>query len=138
MSEPKTVRVRDVMNDRYIRASDLETVQDTFLRLRAANARCIIVNRHDEHDEYGIVVLSDITRKVIARDRSAERINVYEIMSKPVVSVGPNMNIRHTVRLFERFGIAVAPVIEDGEVLGIVSNTDIVLQGLYLETLNRS
>ena len=133
MNGRRKVRVRDVMSgDAYIRADGLETVKDAFLRLKRENARCIIVNRRDEHDEYGIVVLADIAKKVIAPDRSPERLNVYEIMSKPVVSVPPDMNIRYAARLFARFGITIAPVIEAGEVLGIVTSTSIVLEGLSL------
>ena len=130
MSGRTVTRVRDVMNERYIRADGLDTVQDVFLRLEREDARCIIVERRDENDEYGIVLLTDIARKVIAPDRSPARISVYEIMSKPVVSVPPGMNIRYAARLFERFGISVAPVIEAGEVLGIVTSTDIVLRGM--------
>ena len=130
MNGKSVVRVRDVMNDRYIRADGMETVREAFLRLARADARCMVVERRDENDEYGIVLLSDIARKIVAADRSPERTNVYEIMSKPVLSVPPNMNIRYAARLFERFGISVAPVVEDDEVLGIVTNTDIVLRGL--------
>ena len=56
--------------------------------------------------------------------------NVYEIMSKPVISVSPDMDIRYAARLFSQFGISVAPVIEQGEVIGIVTYADIVLHGL--------
>ena len=103
-----------------------------FLRLEHEDACCIIVNRRDEHDEYGIVVLADIAKKVIAPNRSPERINVYEIMSKPVVSVPPDMNIRYAARLFTQFGITIAPVIDGGEVKGIVTGTSIVLEGSSL------
>jgi CBS domain-containing protein len=57
-------------------------------------------------------------------------VNIYEIMSKPVVSVDPNMDIRYCARMFEQFGLSRAPVIENGKVIGIVSFTDIVLKGL--------
>ncbi len=130
MNERKTVRVRDVMNDRYILVDGLETVGAAFAKLKQKEARCIIVKKRTETDEYGIVLLSDIATKVIAPDRSPDRVNIYEIMSKPVISVRANMDIRYTVRLFSQFGIAVAPVIEQGEIIGIVTYTDIVLQGL--------
>ena len=78
------------------------------------------------------MVLADIAKKVIAPDRSPERINIYEVMSKPVVSVPPDMNIRYAARLFAQFGITIAPVIEAGEVQGIVTSTSIVLVGLSL------
>jgi predicted transcriptional regulator len=51
-------------------------------------------------------------------------------MSKPVVSVDPQMDIRYCARLFENFGLGRAPVIEDGKVIGIVGYTDIVLRGV--------
>lgn len=130
MSEQKIIRVRDVMNDRYLLVDGLETVAAAFAELKRREARCIVIKKRTEGDEYGIVLLSDIAKKVIAADRSPERVNVYEIMSKPVLSVRPDMNIRYTARLFSQFGIAVAPVIEHDEIIGVVTYTDIVLQGL--------
>ena len=130
MSGQKTIRVRDVMNDRYILVDGLETVAAAFSELKRREARCIVIKKRTEGDEYGMVLLSDIAKKVIAADRSAERVNVYEIMSKPVLSVRPDMDIRYTARLFSQFGIAVAPVIHHDEIIGVVTYTDIVLQGL--------
>jgi len=130
VNEKKRVQVRDVMNDRYILVDGLQTVGGAISELQRTQARCIVVKKRDERDEYGIVLLSDIATKVIAADRSPERVNIYEIMSKPVISVNPDMDIRYTARLFNQFGIAVAPVIEHSKLLGIVTYTDIVLQGL--------
>jgi len=89
----------------------------------------IIDKRHDD-DEYGIVLLSDIARDVLSADRAPERVNVYEVMSKPAVGVDPEMDIRYCARLFQRLGFSYAPVIDNGKVLGIVGYTDLVLQGL--------
>ena len=130
MNRKRITRVRDVMSDRWIRADGLETVRDALRRMQREDARCIIVERRNDDDEYGIVVLSDIARKVIAPDRSPERVDVYEIMTKPVISVPPDMNIRYAARLFDRFGLGLAPVIDAGEVRGIVTSADIVLHGL--------
>ena len=130
MNERRMLQVRDVMNSRYIMVDGLETVGDAFAKLKHEDARCIIVRKRDEGDEFGLVLLSDIAKKVIAADRSPDRVNVYEIMSKPVISVHPDMDIRYTARLFSQFGLAVAPVIDNGEVVGTVTYTDIVLHGL--------
>ena len=56
--------------------------------------------------------------------------NVYEIMSKPVIPVDPELDVRHCARLFSRFGLSNAPVIADGKVLGIVSYNELVFDGL--------
>jgi CBS domain-containing protein len=51
-------------------------------------------------------------------------------MSKPVMSVDPEMDIRYCARMFERFGLSRAPVVVGGKVIGIVSFTDMVLKGV--------
>jgi predicted transcriptional regulator len=75
-------------------------------------------------------MLADVAREVIAKDRAPERVNIYEIMSKPVVSVTSSMDIRYCARLFANFGLSRAPVIDHGEVVGVVSYNDMVLKGL--------
>jgi CBS domain-containing protein len=67
---------------------------------------------------------------VLAMDRAPERVNIYEIMTKPALTVSPNMDIRYCARIFSRFDLSRAPVVEHGEVVGIVSYTDMVLKGL--------
>lgn len=130
MNDNIVVTVREVMSRRYVRVRGTDTLAEAFLRMREADAQCMIVERRDENDEYGLVLHTDIARKVIGPDRSPERVRIYEIMSKPVLSVQPGMNIRYASRLFERFRIRVAPVVEAGEVIGIVTDLEIVMHGL--------
>jgi len=54
-------------------------------------------------------------------------------MAKPVISVDPKMDIRYCARLFEKFGLSRAPVIENGKMIGIISFTDMVLRGMVTE-----
>ena len=130
MSEKKIVRVRDVMKPEFDLVEGMDTVADVLKNSQHPETKCFIVNiRHDD-DEYGIVLLSDIAKQVLAKNKSPERINVYEIMSKPVIHVDPDMDIRYCVRLFENFGLARAPVVEDKKVIGIIGYTDIVLDGV--------
>ena len=93
----------------------------------------MIVKRRYGNDEYGMVLFSDIAKQVIGKDRAPERVNVFEIMAKPVISVRPQMSIRHCARLFEEFGISHAPVVENDQVIGIVSYYLLVLGGLDLD-----
>lgn len=127
MNAENIVRVVDVMHQRFIIEDGLATVAEAVASMREAEAECVIVHKRHEDDEYGIVLLSDIARKVIAADRSPQRVNLYEIMSKPVISVRPSMDIRYTARMFENFGLTMAPVLKQSEVLGVVSYREIVL-----------
>jgi len=131
MSEPrKVIRVRDVMKVGVDMVDGLTTVAEALRMMKYVDTNALIVNKRNADDEYGIVLLSDIARQVLAKDRAPERVNVYEIMAKPVISVEPNLDIRYCARLFDKFGLARAPVIENGSVIGVVSYTDMVLKGL--------
>jgi signal-transduction protein with cAMP-binding, CBS, and nucleotidyltransferase domain len=130
MNARKKVTVRDVMKSKFDIVDGMISVKDALQTMKHVENKSLIVEKRDEHDEYGMVLISDIARKVLAQDRAPERVNVYEIMSKPVVTVDPEMDIRYAARMFDRFSLSRAPVIEDGKVVGIVSFTDMVLKGL--------
>jgi len=132
MSEP-IVRVRQVMKTDFDTVDGMATVYDALKSMRHIETKCLIVNKRHDDDEYGVLLLSDVARKVIGQNRSPERVNVYEVMAKPVITVDPEMNIRYCARLFDRFELSRAPVAEHGKVVGIVSFTDMVLRGLLPE-----
>ncbi|MBY4679089.1 CBS domain-containing protein [Marinobacterium arenosum] len=130
MSESRLVRVRDVMTQDFAMVDGLVTIKEALETYKRRDASVLIVNKRHGDDEFGILLLSDIAKQVLARDRAADRVNVYEVMAKPVIGVDPNMDVRYCARLFENFGLGQAPVIENGQVLGVVSYQEIVLQGL--------
>jgi len=130
MSERKIVRVRDVMKHQFDMVDGMTTVRDALKMMKHVETKTLIVDKRHDDDEYGIVLIADIARLVLAKDRAPERVNVYEIMSKPVISVDPAMDIRYCARLFDSFGLGRAPVVESGRVIGIVSHTDMVLRGM--------
>ena len=132
MSERKIVRVRDVMKTSFDVVDSMATVSEALTSMRHLETKCLIVDKRHPDDEYGMLLVSDIARHVLGRDRSPDRVNVYEVMAKPVVSVDPDMDIRYCARLFERFHLTRAPVVESGKVVGIVSFTDMVLHGMRL------
>jgi len=135
MTTGKPVRVGKVMQRNFDLVEGIATVADALKNMRYPDTGVMIVNKRHVDDEYGIVMLSDIAKKVLAKDRSPARINVYEIMSKPVISVSAQMDIRYCARLFDRFGLSLAAVIEDGGVTGIVSYNDMVIEGMLGEWL---
>ncbi|RLA48955.1 MAG: histidine kinase [Gammaproteobacteria bacterium] len=128
--QKKIIKARDVMHEKHLELDGMATVKEALDAMKAENASVIIVKKRHEHDAFGILLLSDIAKKVLARDRASDRVNVYEIMSKPVISLDPDMDVRHCARLFDRFGLSNVPVIEDGKVLGIVSYNELVFEGL--------
>ena len=130
MNQKNIIRVEDVMKPDFDLVDGMDTVAEVLKKSQHPESKCFIVDSRHENDEYGIVLLSDIAKRVLARNKSPERVNIYEIMSKPVVSVDPKMDIRYCARLFENLGLGRAPVVDGGKVVGIVGYTDIVLHGI--------
>ena len=124
----KLIQVKNAMQAGGFQFADgMLTVAEGIALAKQHNVSVLIINKRDENDEYGMVMLADIAKQVIAKNRSPERVNLYEIMAKPIISVPPKMDVRYCARLFESFGIHTAPVIENDEVLGMVDYTAMVL-----------
>ena len=125
------IRVRDVMKTDFGTIDGIETVADALKKMKILKTAVLIVNKRNKDDEYGMLTSGDIARHVLAKDRAPDRVNVYEIMSKPVISVHPDMDIRYCSRLFANYNLVRAPVLENNKVVGMVSPNSLVLDGLY-------
>lgn len=125
--------VRDCMRKEVTEVDGTMDVLSALKVMKKVGATSLIVSRRDDQDEYGLLLFSDIAKKVLAKDRAPERVNVYEVMAKPVLMVRPDMQVRYCARLFEDFGISHAPVLEDDKIVGMVSFYLLVLHGLKPE-----
>ncbi len=127
------MRVLEVMKNDVDIVDGMVTVGDALKTMKYPETRTIIVDKRDDDDEFGVVMFRDIAKRVLARDRSPDRVNMYEIMSKPVIGVEPQMGVRYCIKLFDRFGLSRAPVIENGKIIGLISYSDIVLKGVMMQ-----
>ncbi|MEE9398238.1 MAG: CBS domain-containing protein [Methylococcales bacterium] len=125
------IRVRDIMKTDFATIDGIATISDALKKMKKKKTSVLVVNKRHEDDEYGLVTAGDIARHVLAKDKAPDRVNVYEIMAKPVISVDPEMDIRHCSRLFARYDLVRVPVLRDREVIGTVSPNALVLEGLY-------
>jgi predicted transcriptional regulator len=130
MNNPDWVPVRKVMRTNVTFIDGRTDVLEALRMMKRAKATSLIVEKRYDSDEIGMLLFSDIAKQVIAKDRAPERVNVFEIMAKPVISVRPDMDIRYCARLFDKVGISHAPVVENDKVIGIVSYYLLVLEGL--------
>lgn len=130
MTTPKWVPVRQVMRKDVTEVDGQMDVLSALKIMKKVGATSLIVKRRNDQDEYGMLLFSDVAKRVIAQDRAPERVNVYEIMAKPVLTVRPDMDIRYCARLFENFGISHAPVVENDKIIGMISYYLLALEGL--------
>ena len=128
MSDNVSTKVRDVMVPDVKVVDGLATVEEAIDAMRRHHISSLVIDRRHDGDEYGLVVVSDIAAKVIGQDRSPSRTNVYEIMSKPVLTLDCDMDIKYAIRLLDRFGVSRALVTKAGKLAGIVTMRDMVLR----------
>jgi len=122
------IQVKNAMNlNNFQFVEGKLTVAEGIRVAKEHNVSILIINKRNDNDEYGMVMLADIAKRVLAKNRSPERVNLYEIMAKPLISVPPTMDVRYCSRLFENFGIHTAPVVENHTIIGMVDYTSMVL-----------
>ena len=128
MSELSPVPVRAAMTEVPLRLIDgLATVADALELMRAHAIGCLVVDRRHPGDEYGLLLIGDVAREVIARNRAPSRVSVYEVMTKPAVALDGEMAIPYALRLMTRLGLSHGLVMHGRELLGIVTLRDLVL-----------
>ena len=128
MSAPDYTPVKDVMTPTPHIIDRLATVSEAMDLMRREQVSSLVIDHRHEGDEYGLVVVHDIAEKVIGADLSPDRTNVYEIMSKPVLSFDAQMDIKFAIRMLTRFGLSRALVTEGGALVGIVTLRDMVFR----------
>ena len=128
MSTRRILRVSDIMRTEVHTIDGLATVSEAMAVMRRDHVSSLVVPRRDSDDEFGLILVSDIARKVIAENRAPERVNVYEVMSKPVLTLPSEMQARYAVRLLVRFGVSRAVVVDhDRNPVGIATLRELVL-----------
>jgi signal-transduction protein with cAMP-binding, CBS, and nucleotidyltransferase domain len=104
----------------------LASAREAIDKMKQHSVDTLIIKKRNEQDANGILVVADIVRGVILPDLSLDEVSVYEIMSKPVISVPATLNARYVPRLLAKAKINVAPVEENGNYIGIVHLRDIL------------
>lgn len=126
--DPRTIRVSGIMGTQVHGIDGLATVAEAVAAMKRLQISSLVVNRRHEDDELGLITVSDLAREVIALDRAPERVNVYEVMVKPALTVRSGMLARYAVRLLVQFRVSRALVVDDaGAPLGLVTLRDLVL-----------
>ncbi|MDC0407345.1 CBS domain-containing protein [Candidatus Thioglobus sp.] len=122
--------VKDIMWTQVDIVDGKATVKQALTDMKYKKTKMLLVEKSHDYDEYGVVLIADIASKVIAKDRALDRVNIYEIMNKPVMSVHPHMDIRYCAELLTHFNLSRCPVLDNGKIVGVISLTGIVLNGL--------
>ncbi len=121
------ITVRDIMTpfEKIVTISPFATVRELINMMEDHNVRSVIVDRTSENDAYGIVTYTNILRAIYGNDGDMDLLNVYDIHTKPLVQVVPDLDIRYAAQLMINHNIKHLSVTWEGKLTGVISMTDI-------------
>jgi signal-transduction protein with cAMP-binding, CBS, and nucleotidyltransferase domain len=117
---------KDIANHKIVYIDGLASAKEAIEKMKAHGVEVLIIEKRNERDAHGMLVISDIVKGVIIPDKKFEEVSVYEIMTKPVISIPASMNVRYIPRLLKNAQISTAPVEENGNFVGIISLKELV------------
>lgn len=128
MKDEPHIKVRKVMSERIQKIDSMATAREAMAAMAEAGVSSLVIERRNEADEFGLLTITDIAREIVAANRSPDRVNVYEIMTKPVLTLDAEMDIKYAIRLLNRIGISRGLVLDhDRRLVGIATLRDMVL-----------
>ena len=125
-SETHPSLVRDVMVRDVSTISPLASLRDALERMKTDRVRSLVVERHHPHDAYGILTHTSIVRAIVAEEGDIDLANVYDVMSKPAISVPEAMEVKYVARLMVTQSIRRVIVLKNDKLSGIITMSDIV------------
>lgn len=127
MTDEKISRVEDFMSKNFQLIDRDATVHEAIALLKHHDLNALIVDRRDEDDEIGLVTVTDVAREVMGKHRPPNRTYVFEIMTKPIVSVPARMKVVYATRLLANLDLSQAVVTDETRhPIGIVNRRDLV------------
>lgn len=111
---------KDIASDKIFYIDGLDSVRSAVQMMKSNDVRALIIKKRNEADANGIVTVKDIIKGVIIPQRSLDEVSVYEIMTKPVLSIPAHLNVKYVPRLMYNTHIRFAPVEENGKYIGMI------------------
>jgi len=119
-----SIRTRDVMVRKVITTKRDSTIEEAVKLMNEHEIGCLIVT--EDNRPIGILTERDLLKRILAKSEDLKRIKVEEVMSTPLISVEPNVQLGDASRLMFQKNIKKMPIIKKGELLGLVTLTDIL------------
>ena len=118
--------VKEIMKTEVVTVSPLATLREAMAIMSKHKVKSLVVERRDDSDAYGLLTYTAILRTIVAEEGDIDLINVYDVCSKPVITVPPGMDVRYVARLMAKHRLGRIVVLESGNMVGIITMNDIV------------
>ena len=118
--------VHEVMTRGVITIERDASAAEALKKMMDRRVTSLLVERGGTLDDYGIVTRKDLLDNVVAAGGNPHEVKVKDIMSEPLLNINSNIRVENVARLMAKTGIRRFPVLDNGQVVGLVSNSDII------------
>lgn len=129
--------VSDVMKSKNLAiVSPMAPVRDALMLMRETKVKSLIVNKLRPSDAYGLLTYKNILYSIISNDGDIDLLRVYDICSKPAIQVSKQLDLKYASQLMVKNNVKRLLVIDNNELEGILTMTDILT--LFLENIEEN
>jgi CBS domain-containing protein len=129
-------KLKDIMVEEVITVEANTTIRKAVKCMNSHEIGCLIVLQDGK--PIGIITERDMLKRVLVTTRDPRAVEVGEVMSKPLLFVEPEKEVRDALILMFKHRIKKLPIIENGRLVGLVTLTDITnFMRRYLRKLPR-
>ncbi len=112
--------------DKLVIISPMATVREALNLMKTHKVRSVIVDKTKPDSAYGLVTFKNILQSIVAEDGDIDLLNVYDIASTPAISVSSKLNVKYAARMMVKSSIKRILVLDNNELHGILTMTDII------------
>jgi len=127
--------VKEIMTpkEKLVCVSPMATVRESLKLMREHTVRSVIVEKTSPSGAYGLVTFKNILQSIVAQDGDIDLLNVYDIANTPAISVSAELDVKHAARMMVTGSIKRLLVIDNNELQGILTMTDII--GILMDSM---
>jgi CBS domain-containing protein len=129
------LKLEDVMVENVITVEERATVKKTAELMNKHDIGCLVVLKKGA--PAGIVTERDMLKRILLGSKDPEKTKVSEIMSKPLITGKPQMTIEDAAKLMFKRDIKKLPVSQNGQLVGLVTLTDLVRSERIIKMLKK-
>lgn len=118
------VSVSDAMRKSVVTISPDDTVDKALKTMVELDIGCVVVSERDK--PVGIITDSNLLERVFYYGKDPKKVKAKEIMSHPLKSVPPDMDLEDAAKLMRDLKLKRLPVVRNGKLVGILTETELV------------
>ena len=127
--------VKEVMVEasKIVKVSPMMPVREALNMMRTRRVKSLVVDKLKPNDAYGMLTYKNILTSIIANDGDIDLLRVYDIYSKPAFQISEELDVKYAAQIMVKGGVKRLLVIDNNELEGILTMTDIL--GVLLESV---